>query len=490
MADFRSLNPYKKRLITPKISTFRVRKQDKGGFKNEIFWQYPADSSVRVFRVYRAKVGAALTKREYKIDELTLQRLTSKISPVSTKLLYDKDKFVQNSKLKILNTSKGRYEQKEKDPTTYNFKQVGTVIADRSGTYKYTDTAVKFGQSYAYAISGIGDFFRETDESQPVIVTTEIIEETPEPSDLKLSPVPGGILMTMWSKNGSQIREFEIYKRNSVTQKFEYLDTVSKKENSNIVSYIDAPERLRERLVYRVYSVDLFGKKSLTSKEASIFYSPISNKPEGDPPQVQISQDSTAIKIEVNKDPAAFGFKVERRDVWIHEQGFSRKTKNGETWQGVFSFSKDSDSEVFFDTAVKRGRIYQYRITLVSKMGLDISYYISPIFRYGDEESFKSREFLEESARESEDPKIESFNVRIRDKKRRPQLIEMNWHISGGAWSHLVIHYNEESFVVDSIHDKIYSTKFKPGRKYILKVDLFDEDKELKDSREGIVVNT
>ena len=222
MPDNRSLNPYKKFYPAPEIQSYKII-SDKcfRGFRNEIVWTH-SDKSTRIFRIYRAKIGAVATKKKYTIDNLALQRLTQlKSYDLPNKTLYDKSLFVQNSKVSFAQSDTTRHDQVGSDPTTFVYKEVGYVRANKTKSFKFIDRDVKFGQTYSYVITGLNNFLRESQKSQPLIVTTELVEMTPLLTYLSGCTIPEGILLRMGSDKGDQVRGFEVFRLDEETKRFE-----------------------------------------------------------------------------------------------------------------------------------------------------------------------------------------------------------------------------------------------------------------------------
>jgi len=427
MPDFRSLNPTNTKLPSIAIDSYDFYHDPiAGGFKSKLRWT-ATDPRIKVFRVFRAKIGADMLKKNYKVDELTLSRYTQKKSfPLYGKILYDKNSFSKNKSVD-LKTDSTAHTQTYQDSSTVNYFQVGSVRSNKSGDYSFVDSNVKFGESYYYQIQGILSDLRTTSLSKPALISGEVFDYPDHPDFTSLKVSSDGILMTIGNTNGgSKIRGYEIYRENSDTKKYEFIFFVEKKQIDDFVCFIDGPEKIGTLIKYKIFSVDLFGNKSINSKRREIFFDTIfEKKRDTEIPKVRIFRDQNYTIVRVYKSETFKFFNIKRKDVWLNESGFSFKTKNGISWQGTIGFSENTDYTDFIDPTSHEGKIYQYKISSLERTGEEGGLFISPAIQIDSSLDYYS--FDRTELKEKNELKFENFSFTIKDRKRERGLLSLKW---------------------------------------------------------------
>lgn len=454
MSDFRSLNNFNSRLSNLTIDSYTFRHDPKTGkFKVSINWEC-LDANVRVFRIFKAKVGADLLKKDYKVDEVALSRLTqNKSFAVENKILYDKNFFTKNRSVD-LKTDSNIYSQLYKDSSTLNYFHVHSVRSNSFRKYSFVDENVKFGESYFYQIVGIMNDFRQTPTTKPVLVTCELTENCDPPEILNLKVITEGILFTIGNpKQGSKIKGYEIYKFNNKTNKYEFLFFVEKKAIEDFVCFIDSPEEVGQLIKYKVFSIDLFGNRSLNSKKTSIVFDTIfEKKRQTQIPKARIFRDENVTKIRVYKSENSSFFNVKRKDLWLNEKQYSFKSKNGIFWDGSIFLNEEYFD--FVDSTAFENKDYQYKISFFEKTGEEGAFFESPSLTISKDLNYFS--FDESLEKEKTQIKLVDFSFFVRDKKRSPALVSFSFrHEPSEEDLVYKLSFPDKDIVIDPLNDNV-----------------------------------
>lgn len=491
MPDFRSLNTAKNRIPSISIDNYTFSHDKKSaGFKAVLNWSCE-NPNIRMFKIYKSVIGADLLKKDYSVDELTMSRLTEKRSfPLDNKILYDKNFFTKNKSVN-LKTSSESYSQVYKDSSTSVFFEVGFVRADNSRRYSFVDRNVKFGESYYYQITGITNDLRETPKTKPVLVSAELPSNPPPPDVVQMKITAEGILMTMGnSKSGSTIRGYEVYRLNKKTKKYEFIFFVEKKEICDFVSFIDSPDQLGEMEHYKIFSVDIFNAKSISArKERIIFDTIFEKKRKSENPKFVITKDKNFVVLKIYNTGSRF-FRVERRDVWKNETGFSLKSKNGIFWNSTNYIGKNDEFVEFFDYSAMSGKDYQYKISNLEDLGDVGGFVITPTITI--EEGLNYSSFDEDREAEDEEVVLEGLRVSVRDKKRSPCLLSVKWNYSGGESNFFKLVFTsgqDNEIEIDSSLSEVL-LELEKGKEYSFDFKVCSDDGKVLMNKKGNSVKT
>lgn len=483
MSDFRSLNNFNSRLSNLTIDSYAFHHNPKTGkFKVSLNWE-SVDPNVRVFRIFKAKVGADLLKKDYKVDEVTLSRLTqNKSFSIENKILYDKNFFVKNKSVDLKSDS-NIHSQLYKDSSTLNYFHVHSVRSNSFGKYSFVDENVKFGESYFYQIVGIMNDFRQTPATKPVLVTCELTENYDAPEVLNVKIITEGILFTIGNpKQGSKIKGYEIYKFNNKTDKYEFLFFVEKKAIEDFVCFIDSPEEVGQLVKYKVFSVDLFGNRSLNSKKTSIVFDTIfEKKRQTQTPKVAIFRDENVTKIRVYKSENSTFFNVKRKDLWLNEKQYSFKSKNGIFWDGSIFLSGEYFD--FVDSTAFENKDYQYKISFFEKTGEEGASFESPSLTISKDLNYFS--FDESLKKEETEVKLKDFSFFVRDKKRSPALVSFSFrHESNKEDLMYKLSFSDRDILIDPLNSDVV-LEFEKNKEYKFDFFVVSENGQILIERKG-----
>lgn len=491
MPDFRSLNTTNSRLSSISIDSYSfVHDAKSGGFKASLKW-FCEDKRVRLFKIYKSVLGADLLKRNYKVDELALSRLTEKKSfALENKILYDKNAFTKNKSIDL--TSNGdSHRQSYKDSSTSVFFQVAFIRSNNTGEYTFVDRNVKFGESYYYQIVGVVNDLRETPKTKPVLVTAELPSAPPPPDVVTTKITSEGILMTIGNRNhGSMIQGYEIHRLNKKTKKYELVFFVVKKEISDFVNFIDSPDELGFEEHYKIFSVNIFGTKSISSKKMSVIFDTIfEKKRETEIPKFELFKEENSLKIRIYNTNSRF-FKVERKDLSRNEQKFSLKSKNGIFWNQSNYFDINKEYIDFIDLSVRENENYQYKITNIENLGDDGGFVITPSIKF--EEGLKYKSYDEDPESKNKNASLTDLQVFVKDRKRNPSLVYLRWNHSGEDSNYFKLKFTSgmsENLEIDGSLSEVL-IELDKGKEYSFDFCVFSEDGELVLDKKGNSLKT
>lgn len=466
--DIRSKQDF---LNLPPVNTlfYEVKSIASSFFSVNLTWIYPSDKQTDIigFKVYKANTQRSLLNKVFNINQKTLEKTSANRNLFSnTNLLYNKSLFSQNSSVKIQNSNSDKYNKKEGELSEYFFQSITFVNVNSnksSNIYRFTDKNIKFGESYIYYVTAVTKTIKETSPSL-VFVPVEFISHPSKPDYLKISETSQGLLLNFGTKD-KNILDFIVFRKDG-DKKFELLTKIS--PNTNNVYFTDTEIFPKKLYTYRVYSRDIWGNVSLESVENSKMFNYI---PFGTSlelrPDVSIISTDNSFKFKItNKSNHVTSVRIERMDVWRFEKQFEVKSKDGFSWPTNMLFVDGViDHE---DDTIQRDKVYSYKITCFNKQGLPVCYIFSSYLKMGDsffnELNNKNSYIL---------PKIESFTADIVNRNQTPVHIKLTWNISG-EWSYLIVDNGKSRIKIDSIHKLAFLNNFEIGKKYSLKVELYD----------------
>ncbi len=299
-------------------------------------------------------------------------------------------------------------------------RQIGDLIE-----YSFEDESILFSRSYRYYISIIDKNMRESPRSRIVQINIDGMRIPENPKSVVAQVKNKTIVLTIVV--GDQLVEkFEIYRKdvdnffknktgttNVLSDKNGYSsnsqstdlqkngfmqigEALNMPTNSGGASFVDKKIKSGRKYLYRVYSVDIFGNKSESPKELSVFAIDELKINELSRISIEAEVDAASNKIKLtfdSFDKNIVGFYLTRRDFTIGQSGYSapgdiNRTKFGNSkhsfsntlfdgeilrgkehlWNGFFKRVKDSVS-VFFDKTVQTDHYYQYKIQGIDKFG-------------------------------------------------------------------------------------------------------------------------
>lgn len=486
MPDYRSLSLQKVPLKPISFSGYKVVHNSKSrGFKVVLEWEYD-DRSVMLFRVFKAKVGADLLKKDYEVDNLTLQRYTQKKGyPLENKILYDKNLFVENNSVKFKSESTA-FKQKSMDSSTVSYSFFKSTRRHPSGKYKMTDYDVKFGETYYYQIFGVSNDLREVQQLKPLLVTIEDFSTVQPPEVVKHKITPEGISFCVGNTDqGEKIRAYDFFVKTEDEEEYSFLFRAEKNEIGDFVNFIHGPEEIYKKYSYKIFSVNLFNEKSLHSTEYQVYYNPISKRNLPSTPKVEILRDGNALKILVYKIENCPSFSIKRRDVSLYEKGFSLKTRNGIFWDSTIQF-KEQEFVEFIDFSVDDNLLYQYQIEFLGPAYTKDRVYVSPILSNSEGLFISNFE-----KKEKEDEKLCSMgpvDVSIKDKKRSPAIVRFDWTNQGSFDFYEFDFLDYKKVKIDGIYNNAI-LEFPVGKKFICTLRGYKDGIE-RCKKEGIIFHT
>ena len=305
-------------------------------------------------------------------------------------------------------------------------KLKSNVIGD-TVEYEFIDESVGYGKGYRYYVNSIDRDMVESVRSQIVDITIEGLRIPERPKRVFSYNVSGGVSLNI-IVDDQLVEKFEVFRREDVLafakQLRRYSLNVSDMNgfntNSSIVnigqngfikigegmntskgqgaSFFDREVRPGLKYLYRIYSVDIFGNKSESPYEVSIYVPSPSAKPN------ELTKPTLTAEVDAKTNKAKLTFKctdtrvknlfLARRDLTIGQKAFTApgqvnfikfgSPKAGEgarhfedvllrgenkdtSWTGMFE--NNQDGVVYTDTTVHQDHIYQYSIYGVDLYG-------------------------------------------------------------------------------------------------------------------------
>lgn len=312
-------------------------------------------------------------------------------------------------------------------------KLKGEIVGDFI-QYSYVDSTVSYGRSFRYYMTTVDRNMVDSGRSQIVQVDVEGLR-VPLPPDVFLISYSLGAVSINASSGDRLVEKFEIYRKEVGIAPSKVEPTVSSVVSSDGSSFLSkkrdplpsgfvqvgefqnvlgAGGSLRDtrikpgkRYIYRIYSVDLFGNKSVEPSEKEIFCQVGRTTTDLIPPEISVEVDSATnfgrITMRCTDSRVTHLF-LARRDVGIGQSGFVtpgqiERIKHGGVdpirtrsraddvrfgndadkkllWNGVFENS--GDVIVFVDKSMTAERIYQYKVYGCDRYGNQTSHVFSP----------------------------------------------------------------------------------------------------------------
>lgn len=316
-------------------------------------------------------------------------------------------------------------------------KLKSTIIGDIV-EYEFLDESIGFGRGYRYYISSIDRDMIESVRSQIVSLTVEGIRVPNRPKRVFSYNVVNGISLNI-IVDDQLVEKFEIFRKENTsafargsrfasmeianTRGFNLGQVITERGANGFVkigeclnaslgqgsSFYDRDVLPGLKYDYRIYSVDIFGNKSESPYEVSLFVPEKSTKTnELLKPSLTAEVDSTTGKARLTfkcADARVRNLFLSRRDLTIGQKAFTAPSqvnriklgnpKAGEgslhfedivlrgenkdvSWTGMFENS--TDEIVYIDKTVHPDHIYQYRIHGIDLYGNSTTYEISKPF--------------------------------------------------------------------------------------------------------------
>lgn len=447
------------------------------GFKTKIAWKYN-NPNVIAFRVYKAKLSKPLLQKKYEISTLALQRLTAlKSFPIQNTILYNKSVILQNSKLKFNSSDSNRFDMKEGPTSTYNYKQVALIRANKNGVYEFTDKNVKFGETCAYVVTALTLNLVESKRSMPVLVTVEDIKPPKKPVFFKAEQLSSGVLLTMGSDDDDVVA-FDVYRKEE--DEYIFMDRIKKPQREGFINYLDLAVYPAKTYTYKVYAVDLFDNISYEANFDKVTYDILfPHKQDISIPKLEVARFKERLVLKTFKESELVtGAVFERQDVWRKEKGFSQKSNGGNDWPYQVQFSDNIAEQI--DLSHKLNRTYRYRVSLLNKWGAPAVYFVTPHLQLEEGQVYRNFSTEEQRTKEKENSniKIKQFSVEIFDKKQNPILVQAKWNIEG-VWDYVTISNTSTSYRVDNLHNSAILEKLTLNKKHSFVLRVFNDKNEL-----------
>lgn len=474
-------------LNRPLFSKFKVIKDPGAGFKNKLFWSYSSRADIVGFRIYRAIYPKSLLGRNFEVSQRALEVLTPSLSPRwKNNILYNKNYFVKNEKVKFKNGEDTRHEEQG---VSGNFDKLdiqywGFVRKKNTENYEFIDTSVKFGKSYAYIVTAVTRDMRETDFGPPLIVDVQDITPPGCVNNIRANLAFNSVILSISMDRCSDVERFHVYRRRVGDKSFEKIaDLPTTKQN---FGYLDVNVIPGNEYEYRVYFVDYYGNISWTSPTKKIeFLSSFLKKGAIVDPIIEIKYSSPIVKIigERNSD-RIIGYRIEKKNISAGDKSFSvGKYKDGVSWPNIFLFDEGGKVELD-DFRLEENSIYKYRISSISLFGKIESIYVSPPFR-PPEANFSNKLLKEEL-----DPiSIREFNIDILNDRQDPIYAKISWEIIGD-WDYLNIKGFPSDIRVDFNHQEIYFDKIEKGKTYTVFIEVYNPEGVMAGGSKPVILNT
>lgn len=321
-------------------------------------------------------------------------------------------------------------------PNKLSFKEIAFISpTDRTLTaqvvgdmvqFMFDDPTVMFGRSYKYYIVSVDSNMNESTRSRMVQVNIDGLR-VPDAPKMATANVIGSMVSLVIRCDDQLVEKFEIYCKEEdvpISNSRQQVEAIVHAPNSGFMlgtktsrlmkngflhvgdclnggpaggSFYDRGIRIGRRYTYRVYSVDIFGNKSESPKEVSIFVpDPKMKNVELRKPSILAEVDSKTNNIRLTfsvDDPRVVGLFIGRRNATLSQQAFvppgqpnstmlGRATVKGQArflgpiisdgtrdsaWTGYFE--RIDGPIVFVDKTAVVDHTYQYRVHGIDKFG-------------------------------------------------------------------------------------------------------------------------
>lgn len=476
MPDFRTVRA--KKIKEPDFKSFKVKRDKRGGYSVDINWEYENDQVVG-FKLYKVQVPKSQLRKSFLVSQLALEKLTTaKSSKFQSQILYDKNYFVENSKVKFDQEKPSRFRIEEKIPKKLNYSFLSFIRKNPNGKYIFTDKNVKFGNTYSYVLTAVRRDTQETSKNNRIYINIEDLEPPSSISDFKLQEISSGMLISGAISDSKDVAKYQVWRRKIRTKKF--IKIFEGQNTQKSIALIDEGLIPGNEYEYKVYLIDFYNNISWSSPIKRIeFKSTLLSKGAIIDPAINISYDNPNILIAGERNsPKIVGYRIERQDLWKYEKKFEIKKFNEKPWPNVIFFDKNNQISLRDETA-KKDRIYRYRVSSISLTGKTESIFVSPPVKPEEGLDINSLTFEKLNL----DPiKINNFEANVSFIKQNPVFVELLWNIEGD-WDFLnLVIDNKEKIQIDNIHKSIFYNKFKKGKQYKLQLQVFNLEGEMEES--------
>jgi hypothetical protein len=291
--------------------------------------------------------------------------------------------------------------------------------------FSYTDDTISFGHGYRYYVTTVDNQLVESSRSRIVKVVIDGLRIPPPPSAVSTTVSTRSIGIVIASDD-KLVEKFEVFRREDdqgITKVSSISATIISGDdgfttgemdrtilpngflhigdslNHEVAgsTFVDSDVLKGRTYTYRIYTVDIFGNKSESPKEFTVFVP--------DPELKTVSLLKPSILLEVDgstqlakvtfrcSDPRVTSLFLSRRDLTIGQEAFTipgqtsrlmmgfarglpslrfegelmRSTETQVPWSGLFS--NDGTERVFIDQTVQSDHIYQYSVYGMDRYG-------------------------------------------------------------------------------------------------------------------------
>lgn len=470
----------KNKIEGPVFKSYSVLKSKRGGFKTKLNWEYENEKVIG-FRIYKAVLSKSQLQKEYTISQLALERLTSTSNAkAGSQILYDKNFFVENSKVKFFKSDTSKFKIKESVPTKMDYSLIGFIRSRPGGLYSFEDGNVKFGNSYSYVVTGMMKTLNETRPGSGMFVNIEDLTPPPSIKNFNAEETSSGILITFTGVTSSDTASFRVYRRRVGDIEFKEVFEGPTTQKSGY--FVDSTVIPGNEYEYKVYLIDFFGNVGWSSKIVRVeFLSRFLSKGAIIDPLVKIVYRAHNIVVEGRRNSdRILGYRIERQDIWRFQKNFEIKNNKGIPWPNVIFFDENDKLELS-DASVSPNKVYRYRVSSISITGKTESIFVSPVFMSEENLEINSPGFL---FKDLNPVKIKSFETEIKQTLQDPVYVKLSWKIDGD-WDYLkIVFIKDHEVIVDNIHDHIFYDKLEKGKSYKVKLQVFNLEDEMVEESE------
>lgn len=483
MPDLRSrLKNRQPKAAMPIFKNYQINKDKRGGFSVSLNWDYD-DSKIIGFRIYKAIFPKPLLQRNYLVSQRALEKLTPAKTPRSeSQILYSKNFFVENSKVKFFQSDTGRHQAEETLPRNLNYSILHFCRTSPNKTYTFTDKDIQFGSSYSYVLTALTKDYKETPKGTGFIVNVEDLTPPMAVKNLVAREGAGGILVSFTMDHPEEVESYLVFRRKVEEKIFGKIFEGRITQKNGAI--LDETAQAGNEYQYKVYLRDYFGNVSWHSEIAQVeFKSRFLSKGAIIDPLIRITYDNPNIVIQGLKNSnKIIGYRIERKDLWRKEKDFEIKKNNEIYWPNTIFFNQKGLLELK-DSTVYPDRVYKYRVSSISITGKTESIYVSPPIRpekglVVDSPGFKFQR--------CNPMNLVNFQANPLYTSQNPIYAKIQWNILGD-WDYVKIIINEEKpnekiIRVDNPHYHIFYNELEKGNKYTLKLKIYNKDNEFIES--------
>lgn len=451
-----------------------------GGFGVRLTWS--SVDKVVFYKIYKAILPKSTLNKSFEIDQKGLEFLTQAkiLGGAKTNILYNKENFVENKNVKLLNTS-SRFGDVKRD---YKFFEIAQISAKKGKKiFDFYDKNIKFGKAYAYIVTATDQSIQESRKEGQVVVNIQDLESPNKPQKFTAVDSPNGMNLFISNEADKDVQYFDLFRRNKeFSLKYELVKRLEAKHG--VANFLDTKIVPGNEYEYKCFSVDLYKNLSLESAKITKGFNQIFINDATIPyPEIKITKNDKFLKFVIHKNhPNLIGASIQRKDVWRNEQDFSFKNYSSFEWPNIFLFKNDVIN--FQDIWLDQDKRYQYRIFTVLKNQRPGAYYVSPIIVLNDFKNIIVDKNLEQ---QKEKFKLNNYQFSMIDKNQNPVFLQLKINTSG-YFTHFKILLNEEIKIVDSFNSDVF-LKINQKTDYLISIKFYDEE-NLLNSVEGIKIST